>query len=326
MATMRRLRIGMIGAGSHANRVHYPSLASIEEAEIAAICDMNRERLHKTAEKYGVKSRYVDYREMLEKEELDAVYVIMPPHHLYDIVVDCLRDGFNVFIEKPPGITTNQTRSLAWFAERYGCRTMVGFNRRFIPLMRLVKAMVEEKGRINQCVSAFYKNLYPEEPPYYRGAVDVLTSDVIHAVDTLRWMGGGEVRRVCSSVRSLFTEYPNSFNALVEFDGGVVGFLMSNWAAGSRIHTFEMHSKNASAFVNPDDKAIIYMDNKPEPRVVSTFEAAGGSKEFYKYYGFYDENRHFIECILKDEEPETCFSDAVKTMELVDQIYRNSIT
>jgi predicted dehydrogenase len=321
---MRKARIAFIGAGSHANAVHYPSIASIQEAEVIAICDINPSRLHTTSEKYGIKNRYLDYGKMLEKEELDAVYVIMPPHQLYDIAVDCLDLGLNLFIEKPPGVSVHQTRSLAWHAAKHGCRTMVGFNRRFIPLMRLCKGLVEERGPINQCVSAFYKNIPSEEPPYYRGAVDVLTSDVIHAVDTLRWMGGGEVRRVYGSVRRIFKDYDNSFNALVCFEGGAVGFLMSNWVAGSRIHTFEMHGKGISAFVNPNKEALIYADNKPEPKIISTYEAAGGSKDFFVYYGFYQENKHFIDCILRDEEPETCFKDAVKTMELIDLIYKGS--
>lgn len=321
---LRKVRIAFIGAGSHANAVHYPSIASIPEAEIVAICDINSDRLHKTSDKYGVKNRYLDYKDMLEKEEIDAVYLIMPPHQLYDIAIDCLSSGHNLFIEKPPGVSLQQTRSLAWYASKEGCRTMVGFNRRFIPLMRLCKGLVEERSAINQCVSTFYKNIASEAPPYYRGAVDVLTSDVIHAVDTLRWMGGGEVRKVYGSVRKLFTDYYNSFNALVCFEDGAIGFLMSNWMAGARVHTFEMHGKGISAFVNPNEKALIYADNKPEPKIISTYEAAGGSRDFHVYYGFYQEDKHFIDCIIRDEEPETCFKDAVKTMELIDLIYKSA--
>jgi len=214
---MRTVKIGVIGAGSHANSVHYPSLSMIKEAEILAVCDLNPDRLRATAEKYSIPNQYLDYSKMLEKEELDAVYVIMPPHQLYDIAVNCLKRGVSLFIEKPPGLTRSQTESLAWYAEKYGCRTMVGFNRRFIPLMRRVREIVEERGPINQCVSTFYKNILSQEPPYYSGAVDVLTSDVIHAVDTLRWMGGDEVSNVCSSVRRLFVPYDNSFNASARY-------------------------------------------------------------------------------------------------------------
>ncbi|MBO3840925.1 MAG: Gfo/Idh/MocA family oxidoreductase [Candidatus Brockarchaeota archaeon] len=322
---MRTVKIGVIGAGSHANSVHYPSLSIIEGVEVKAVCDLNEDRLRTTAEKYSIPSQYTDYRKMLEKEELDAIYLIMPPHQLYDIAVDCLKNGLNLFIEKPPGLTRSQTESLAWYAERHGCKTMVGFNRRFIPLMRRVKEIVEKRGPINQCVSVFYKNIISQEPPYYSGAVDVLTSDVIHAVDTLRWMGGSDVERVCSSVRRLFVPYDNSFNAMVSFKNGALGFLMSNWAAGSRVHVFEMHSKGISAFINPNDKALIYRDGLPEPEEISTFEAAGGITEFHVYYGFLAENMHFIRCIMEDREPETCFRDAVKTMELIEKIYENTL-
>jgi len=311
-----KVKVGFVGAGVLANQMHYPSLAEFPDVQIAAICDINEERLHSTADKYGVERRYTDYREMLDREELDAVYVIMPPHHLFDIVIRALEAGHNVFIEKPPGITAFQTAMFARLAERKGCKTMCGFNRRFIPLNRKVKGMVEERGPIIQCVSTFYKR---SSAVYYGGAVDMLTCDAIHAVDMLRWMGG-EVEEVLSISGAFGEDLKNAYNAVVRFKGGGLGVLCANWAVGKRVHTFEMHSYGISAFVNPDDKAVIYADNKEEPiAVISTTEAAGSSDRRI-YYGFYHENRHFIDCIKEDREPETSFSDAVKTMELVERI------
>ena len=79
-----KVRVAMIGAGIMANRVHYPSLASFADVEIAAICDLNVERLNSTAERYGVEKRYIDYRQMVEDIAPDAVYVIGQPHIMYD--------------------------------------------------------------------------------------------------------------------------------------------------------------------------------------------------------------------------------------------------
>jgi len=53
-----RVRVAMIGAGRMANRVHYPSLASFDDVEIAAICDINPQALNETADRYGVSKRY----------------------------------------------------------------------------------------------------------------------------------------------------------------------------------------------------------------------------------------------------------------------------
>lgn len=321
---MDRVRVGFVGAGSHSNAVHYPSLAAMEDVDIVAVCDLDVNRLRETASRYSVRHRFVDYRKMIREVYLDAVYIIMPPHQLYDIVLDVLEEGLNVFIEKPPGITRSQTESMAQVARRHGCKTMVGFNRRFIPLMLKARRIVEEGGgRILQGVSTFYK-FYGSDLAYYRGAVDVLTCDVIHAVDMLRWMCGDPVR-VVSVVKRAHREYYNMFFSIIEFEGGSTGILLSNWISGARIHTFEMHSEGWVAMVDPDREAVIYGRNMDKPMVIQTQEAAGSADRVY-YYGFYGENRHFIDCIKEDRVPQTSFEDAARTMKLVEEIYRSSIT
>ena len=100
-----KVRVAMIGAGSMANAVHYPSLASFPDVEIAAICDLDPARLHATADKYGVARRYSDYRQMIAEVAPDAVYAIGQPHLMYDVWVWCLRQGLNLYIEKPMGMT-----------------------------------------------------------------------------------------------------------------------------------------------------------------------------------------------------------------------------
>ena len=198
---------------------------------------------------------------------------------------------------------------------------MVGFQRRFCPVIVEARKRVEERGSIIQCAARFMKNYFG--CPYYNGAIDVLTSDAIHAVDALRWMGG-EVKIIQSDVQNFYAEYDNAFNALLKFENGAVGFLLTNWAVGKRIFRVEMHAKGISAFAEPDDKMIVYKDNKEEGEILSTQEAAK-SKDMHKYAGFFAENRHFIDCLKSDKQPMTNFSDAIKTMELVDRIYHSQI-
>lgn len=319
---MRKIRVGLIGAGSMANAVHYPSLAEFPDVELAALCDLDETKRRDTAGRFGIARTYADYRTMLAEVDPEAVYILMPPHHLFDITLHCLSQKRHVFIEKPPGVTREQTRNLALAAERNGCLTMVGFNRRFIPLVREVRRRVDEHGPMLQCVATFYKNSLGAGP-YYGGAIDILTCDAIHAVDMLRFMGG-EPARVAADVRSLHATYDNSFNALIRFENGCTGVLLTNWVVGKRVHTFEMHAKGVSAFVNGDTRAEIFTNNQDAGEVLDSRQVAG-SDAFHKYYGFFGENRHFIDCILENRLPETHFGDAVKTMELVERIYRSQI-
>lgn len=319
---MKKVNIALIGAGGMANGVHYPSLSECENVNLVGLCDLIPSKLQATAERFEIEQTFTDYKQMLEKTSPDAVYVLMPPQHLFPLVIHCLSQQHHVFIEKPPGVTLHQTKEMARAAEKNGCQTMVGFNRRFIPLLQQVKSRVEANGPIIQCMSTFHKNA--PSALYYDGVIDVLTCDAIHAVDALRWLGGGEVKAVASDINSFYSERENSFNAIVKFKSGASGYLCTNWAVGARIHIFEIHAREISAYINPDagGRAVLHT---PEGITEVTPEEAAGSDATHRVYGFYGESRHFVDAILQDRQPDTCFADAVKTMELVSAIYQNRI-
>lgn len=328
-----KVRVAVIGAGDMACRVHYPSLKEMPDVELAALCDIDTQRLHATGDKYQIAGRYTDYQQMLAEVLPDAVYVILPPALLFPVIMNVLGRGHHIFTEKPPGLTRMQTETMAHAAEHHNCLTMVGFNRRFIPVLALAKKMVQDRGPIVHTIATFYKNTIGHGPPQ-GGAIDLLAFDAIHAVDTLRWIGG-EVKEVVSDVRRLYADYDNTFTALLRFENGCVGILNTSWAFGTRVHTFELHGKGISAFVDGNSEARIYADQD----VVYTAQGSGGiaagkaavikaddaagSAEFYKSYGYHAANQHFIECVKVGKQPETNLTDALKTMELVERIYHS---
>lgn len=317
-----KVRVAVIGAGSFANMMHFPSLNELEDVEICAVCDLIYERAKSTAERFHIDKVYTDYKKMIEETAPDAVYIIVAPHHLFDIALFCLSQKLNVFLEKPPGITIHQAQRFALLAEKTGTVTMVGFQRRFAPVMVEAKRRIEERGGIVHCQANFFKH-HIGLPPYYEGAVDLLTCDVIHSVDILRWMAG-EPKKVKSIIKNNFADYPNLFLALVEFESGATGILSTNWTSGKRIYSVEMHGKGIIAFADPEKEAVFYKDNSETPEVLKTQEAAG-SNELFKYAGFYFENKHFIDCLKEKKQPMTNLCDAYKTMEFVELIYRSTM-
>ncbi|KPJ63245.1 MAG: hypothetical protein AMS15_01185 [Planctomycetes bacterium DG_23] len=315
---MDKVKIGMIGAGTHSMKVHYPSLAEFEDAEIVAVSELDAQRRATAAAHFHIRDTFKDYKEMLADVEMDAVYIIMRPYLLLDIVLYALEQKKHIFIEKPPGVSADQTRQMAQAAKDAGVLTMVGFNRRFIPVMAEAKRQVEERGPIFLAVASFYKNMAGRAPYWPEAGVDVLTADAIHCVDALRWMAG-EPSEVTSITARHHSDWTNTFNALIEFQSGSIGILKTHYGAGARIHIFEMHSLDISALINPDVEALIYRDGQGQPDVLDASGFAG-SGEFYKYYGFYAENRYFVDCIKEGRQPMTNFADALLTMELVDWI------
>ncbi|MBC7315994.1 MAG: Gfo/Idh/MocA family oxidoreductase, partial [Chloroflexi bacterium] len=208
----------------------YPALASFDDVEIVAICDLDPQRLHTTADRYNISRRYTDYRRMIEETAPDAVYAIGQPHIMYDIWRWCLEQGLNVYIEKPFGITLHQAESLAYLAEKHGCITQVSFQRRACPMVVMLREACLARGPITHAVCRFYKW---EIRPYLE-ARDRLTDDGIHAVDTLRWMCGGEVTAVHSVSRRILTPDRNFFAAPIVIGAaflvaiGATGLLLLN--------------------------------------------------------------------------------------------------
>ena len=186
---MDKIRVALIGAGKMANSVHYPSLAAFDDVEIVGLCDLDAERLAATAARFNIAAVFSDYRRMIDATDPDAVYALMPPHHVFDVAADVLERKKHLFIEKPPGVSTLQAESLARLADAAGLVTAVGFQRRYHPLLRGCWEKVSTRAPVNQVVASFYKNSPPAEiHPYFRGAIDILRCDAIHAVDALRYL------------------------------------------------------------------------------------------------------------------------------------------
>lgn len=320
MARSGKVKVAVIGAGNMSTTGHCTSLRDMDEVELAGICDLQRDKADAAAQKFGFAAAYTDFRTMLEEAAPDAVYVILPPQALCDVIPYCLEAGVHLFTEKPPGITVTQTRLWARLAEQKGCTTMVGFNRRFIPVLVESRRLVEEHGPIHLCTVTFVKDQQRNYQPHRYGGCDVVYLDAIHAIDALRWLGG-DVKVVHPAVRAVEGENPNTFAAMLEYESGALGLLHTSWVAGARVHTFQIHAIGASAYVDADTCARILTRDSDEPTILDAREVAG-SDEFYRYYGFFHENRHFVDCLLARTQPQTHFGDAVKTMELCEAIMR----
>ena len=322
----RTVRVAFIGAGGRAVGSHYTSIRDIAGAEICAIAELNEERMKKAAEQFGVKpsALYTDYKQMIEKAKPDVVYAIMPPQVLFGVAADVMNMGCHLVIEKPPAVTSEQCRQMAIIARKKGVLTAVTFQRRFCPVVVEGKKAVEERGPVHTAVATFYKNAMGAGP-YYGGAADILTCDAIHAVDTLRYMCGGEVLSVASDCRRLLAEHFTAHLALVRFSSGATGVLLTNWMTGRRFFTVEIHGPGISCFGDPEESLTLYADGKTEPLRTADLNDLAGSTDNYRACGPYDMNAHFIDCIRRGRQPNTNFDDALKTMELIDAIYRRQI-
>ena len=93
------MKVGLVGCGRIATAVHLPSLKKIEGYDVVAVADTHSARLQETKERFGVEEAYSDYRQMLVKADVDAVFVCTPPQHHFQIVMDSIEWGKHILCE-----------------------------------------------------------------------------------------------------------------------------------------------------------------------------------------------------------------------------------
>ena len=156
-APSNRITAGLIGNGIM-GRGHLRRLAGDKEVQLLAVCDVDRIRRDEGRDnadqiqsaraggEYKACTAYNDYRELLARDDIDAVVVVTPDHWHTPISLHAVQAGKDVYCEKPISITIRQGRQLAEAVRRYGRIFQTGTQYRSIPTIREVVKFVRDGG------------------------------------------------------------------------------------------------------------------------------------------------------------------------------------
>jgi len=186
----RPLRAVQIGAGSFCHDFHAPTLQRLAAGEtprisLEAICDLNPDRAALFAKEFGYRRVFDDFRLMIDEVRPDVIYCMVQPSATAGVLSAILPLAIPLFTEKPPGVTVEQSETLAELAERHHVLNCVAFNRRAIPGVLRLKQWAEENAPIRYARAEMLRNRRVE-PAF---AVET----AIHALDCLRFVCGNAV-------------------------------------------------------------------------------------------------------------------------------------
>ncbi|MCY3709184.1 MAG: Gfo/Idh/MocA family oxidoreductase [Caldilineaceae bacterium] len=126
------VRIGLIGTGMVAQVMHLPHLFELPELfEVTALCDLSPGTVQAVGGNYGVRRTFSDYRDMLERADVDAVMVLTRDHA--EPATDALRAGKHVFIEKPMCHNLDEADELLDAQAQSGCVAQLGHHKIYDP-------------------------------------------------------------------------------------------------------------------------------------------------------------------------------------------------
>ena len=227
---MSKLGAGVIGLRMGAS--HVAGFKEHPDVDVVAVCDVREETAWKVAEEYGVETWSTDYREVVEREDVDIVSVCTPDHLHREHVVAALEAGKHVLCEKPMALTSEDCEAMIAEADRSGRQLMVGQVCRFAPGFRTAKQIVRS-GRIGELffVESEYAHNYTKVPGVggWRKDPEIGREPVIgggiHAVDLVRWMAGNCVEVSAYANHKGLPDWPRNdcTIAAMRFENEVIG-------------------------------------------------------------------------------------------------------
>ena len=313
---MRRLRIGFIGCGGIA-QAHAARLASMSEVELAAFSDVQVDRAKAMAAKYGGRA-YGSWREMLDKEKLDAVFVCLPPFAHEDEVEVAAEKGVHVYIEKPIALSAELGEKMVRAVEKHGVKSQVGYQLRFSFAAEEAKRLIESGavGRVGLVVGAYWCRFIRTDWWIDRSkSGGQLVEQATHLYDLLRWLCG-DVELVYAEMDRLFywdlerMTIEDTSGVVMRFKSGAIGVVSSTIGAVPNHWWIRW--------------TIIGYDATLESEDIETLRVYYSSRtpltmEVRREYGrdpMLLAERDFIEAVLYDREARVPIREGLKTLKL----------
>ena len=189
--------IGIIGQGIGFSRARFAQDA--EGIRIAAVCDLLEERRDRAKAEFGAPV-YEDYREMLERPDIDIVGIFTPAGNRREIALDAFAAGKHVICTKPMEINIQRCDDMIDAADAAGLTLMVDFGQRYAPNIRALKAAVD-RGMFGRLIMSKVELRWYRDQTYYdwndgwRGTWRLdgggsLANQTVHSIDKAQWIMG----------------------------------------------------------------------------------------------------------------------------------------
>lgn len=273
------LNIGMIGYGfmgrAHSNayrRVgNFFDLAY--EPVLQAVCGRNKKAVKAFANTWGYQSIETDWRELLKRDDIDAVDICVPNNLHAEIAIAAAKAGKMVLCEKPLSMNAREGERMVKAIEKAGVANLVWYNYRWIPAVSLIKQVVDSGrlGKIFHYRANFLQDwtISPDVPQGGPGtwrldadaAGSGVTGDLLaHCIDTAMWINGSikdltamtetfvKKRKHADSGKMREVGIDDAATVMTHFDNGSLGlFESTRYARGHKaLYTLEINGEHGS--------------------------------------------------------------------------------
>jgi predicted dehydrogenase len=235
-----QIRAGFIGCGSHAFRNVYPTF-QFAPVDLVAVCDLDADKAEAFASQFGAEAAYTDHHAMLERNDLDAVFIVVgyddAGQPLYPaLAADAVRAGKHVWMEKPPAATAADIEALQRVAAAAGKQVMVGFKKMFFPANEKARVLAhgDDFGPIAQ-VTTEYPQFVPTVEQFARYASGAHEMAATFFLDHLCHPASNLLNLLGAPATLSYERARNgAAAATLTYDSGAIAQLALTWGAAAQ--------------------------------------------------------------------------------------------
>lgn len=193
---MNKMKIAVAGLG-RIGKIHLDNLCmKFPGLEVAAVMDISKEAT-KIADEYQIPVVVDNYDDLLAVDNLDAVVICSPTDTHAEYVMKAARAGKNIFCEKPLDLSLETVKEVLNVVESSGIKMMLGFNRRFDPEFKKIRALIEANAVGDpQIIKITSRDPGPPPVSYIKVSGGLFLDMTIHDFDMARFISGKEVKEV----------------------------------------------------------------------------------------------------------------------------------
>lgn len=333
---MSRIKIGIVGAGVW-GETHAYLYDEHPQAELVAICDLNRDRAERLAKKFGVSKAFANHNQMLKEVDMDAVAIVTPDFAHGQVAVDCANAGKHILLEKPLATTREDVEAIVEAVEKNGVRMMVDLHNRWSPPFAVAKEAVKN-GELGRPVSGYFRlndiKWVATDMLPWAAQSSILWFLGSHSVDTLRWFFEDEVDTVYSVshsgvLKELGVETVDIYQTILQFRNGGIATMENGWITPNThpcVNDIKFNITGTKGMINLDlsNNQMIerFTEQKSDrPDVLVRHFVHGKPKGFA-----YESIRHFIDQLISGEDFLVSVEDAANTSLVVLAILESART
>lgn len=320
------LRIGIAGLGV-ISTVHLEAISRIEEAEVAAVCDIDSRK----KDKVPGAAFYTDLETMLRNENLDCLHICLPHYLHVPAVILAARFGVSVFVEKPAGIDTKDVEKLMADTGIEKVNVGVCLQNRYNNTTKKMLEILEQGtyGKLKGCKAIVTwdrtGDYYTKDP--WRGKRSqsgggVMLSQAIHTLDLLELFCGNPVwvKGLSGNMLLEEIEVEDTACAHIAFEDGIsaVFYGTVTHCSNSSIE-LEIVTENAVFYIK--NNRLILLENHKET-VLAEDSILPGGKDYYGY-SHYNAIREFYQELEGKDGSHISLDEAVKVNRLIDGIIKS---